>query len=341
VFAGVVVTVLCCTPFSAARPAAAVSLAGAREQATEIIAQLRADATRLDALSQEYITAQQKVEQLDTAVARTQAAIKNTRQRVGADRTNLRNDAIAAYMSGGVDGGLQSMFSGAGEKTVVTEEYRSVATGNISGAIDMLNLAEVRLHSQQDRLRWTRTEANAALARVTASRQEAEATVAAQKAILSGVKGQIATLVAQQEAQSQAKQFAAFTKRIGDAALPNVPASGGAAAAVAAAKSQIGVPYQWGGESPGVGFDCSGLTQWAWGRAGVGLPRTAQEQYDAVVHVSLSALQPGDLVFWGSGGISHVGVYVGGGNVVHAPETGETVRVDPIWNSGLVGAGRP
>ncbi len=112
---------------------------------------------------------------------------------------------------------------------------------------------------------------------------------------------------------------------------------------MAAAQSQLGVPYHWGGESPGVGFDCSGLTQWAWGRAGVSIPRTAQEQYDAIAHVSLAALQPGDLVFWGDGpgGISHVAIYVGGGAVIHAPETGEDVRVQAIWNNGLVGAGRP
>jgi cell wall-associated NlpC family hydrolase len=91
-----------------------------------------------------------------------------------------------------------------------------------------------------------------------------------------------------------------------------------------------------------VGFDCSGLTQWAWGRAGVGIPRTAQAQYGAIEHVSLSALEPGDLLFWGSrGGISHVAMYVGGGSVIHAPETGERVRIQPIWDNGLVGAGRP
>ena len=85
------------------------------------------------------------------------------------------------------------------------------------------------------------------------------------------------------------------------------------------------MPYQWGGETPGVGFDCSGLTQWAWGQAGVGLPRTAAAQYDAITHVPLSALQPGDLVFWGDGGgISHVAMYVGGGDVVHAPSTGSS-----------------
>ena len=123
--------------------------------------------------------------------------------------------------------------------------------------------------------------------------------------------------------------------------LPNLPAAGGAATAIAAAESQIGVPYVWGGESPGQGFDCSGLTQWAWRQAGVDLPRTAAAQYDAIAHVPLSDLQPGDLLFWGVGGISHVGMYVGGGDIINAPETGELVRVEAIWNNGLVGAGRP
>jgi cell wall-associated NlpC family hydrolase len=103
------------------------------------------------------------------------------------------------------------------------------------------------------------------------------------------------------------------------------------------------VPYVWGGETPGVGFDCSGLTQWAWGQAGVGIPRTAQAQYDAITHVSLSDLEPGDLLFWndGTSSIQHVAMYVGGGTVIQAPETGENVSYASIWNNGLVGAGRP
>jgi cell wall-associated NlpC family hydrolase len=73
----------------------------------------------------------------------------------------------------------------------------------------------------------------------------------------------------------------------------------------------------------------------------VDLPRTAAAQYGAVAHIPLSDLQPGDLVFWGYGGIDHVGIYVGGGDVVHAPDTGTVVQVQAIWNNGLVGAGRP
>jgi cell wall-associated NlpC family hydrolase len=112
---------------------------------------------------------------------------------------------------------------------------------------------------------------------------------------------------------------------------------------VAAAESQLGVPYVWGGESPGHGFDCSGLTQWAWAQAGVSLPRTAAEQYAAIEHISLSALEPGDLLFWndGTSSIQHVAMYVGGGTVIQAPFTGSVVSYQSIWDNGLVGAGRP
>jgi cell wall-associated NlpC family hydrolase len=106
--------------------------------------------------------------------------------------------------------------------------------------------------------------------------------------------------------------------------------------------SQIGVPYVWGGATPGVGFDCSGLTMWAWGRAGVSLPHSAAEQYADTEHVPLSDLEPGDLIFYDEGGvIGHVTMFIGGGQMVQAPETGENVQVTGIWSQGLVGAGRP
>jgi cell wall-associated NlpC family hydrolase len=103
------------------------------------------------------------------------------------------------------------------------------------------------------------------------------------------------------------------------------------------ALSQVGTPYIWGGETPGVGFDCSGLVQAAYRVAGIQLPRTAQEQYDAGPPVPAGApLQPGDLVFFGQGAtdVTHVGIYVGvqdGQSVmVDAPHTGADVRVEPF-----------
>ena len=138
------------------------------------------------------------------------------------------------------------------------------------------------------------------------------------------------------------------------------PSSGdpGDAGAVAVqwALAQIGTPYVWGGESPGAGFDCSGLVQAAYRAAGVTLPRVAQDQYDATPKLAAGTpLAPGDLVFFGSGpaGVDHVGLFVGivGGRdvMVDAPYTGADVRADafpgtpgaPFGSLVFVGATRP
>jgi cell wall-associated NlpC family hydrolase len=116
--------------------------------------------------------------------------------------------------------------------------------------------------------------------------------------------------------------------------------SGKAGIAVSAAYEQLGVPYRFAAESPGQAFDCSGLTKYAWGRAGVGLPHQSSAQYGSLPHVSQSEVQPGDLVFYYSP-IGHVGIYVGGGMMIHAPHTGDVVKVSVVhWNK-VVGVARP
>jgi cell wall-associated NlpC family hydrolase len=112
--------------------------------------------------------------------------------------------------------------------------------------------------------------------------------------------------------------------------------------AVRLAMTQIGVPYVWGGTTPDVGFDCSGLVQWAYGATGVSLPRTSQEQWLSVVHLPAgTTLQPGDLLFFGAAdGPTHVGIYIGNGLMVDAPHTGADVRVEPFDWSDYLGAGR-
>ncbi len=139
---------------------------------------------------------------------------------------------------------------------------------------------------------------------------------------------------------------------------PPAPSGRGQVAANAAI-SQLGVRYSWGGGNasgpsmgfgPGagiVGFDCSGLTLYAWAQAGVSLYHSAQVQYNDSAHVSLSQLQPGDLVFYGSSAtsIDHVAIYVGGGQVVHAPNHTTVVQYGPVhlWPGyfAWIGAGRP
>lgn len=100
---------------------------------------------------------------------------------------------------------------------------------------------------------------------------------------------------------------------------------------VAAALSQVGTPYVWGGATPGQGLDCSGLVQYAYGRANVALSHYTVAQESAGRQVSLSDLQPGDIIFWGGVGASyHDAIYIGNGQYVHAPQPGETVKVASI-----------
>jgi peptidoglycan DL-endopeptidase CwlO len=104
----------------------------------------------------------------------------------------------------------------------------------------------------------------------------------------------------------------------------------------------VGIPYRWGGESPASGFDCSGLVRWAYGRVGIDLPHSSYALYGEGRRVSDSRLEPGDLLFFE--GLGHVGVYVGRGKMVHAPQTGrdvEVVRLDgSSYGLRLIGARR-
>lgn len=126
-----------------------------------------------------------------------------------------------------------------------------------------------------------------------------------------------------------------LAQNYGQSAAGTVAPSTADGVAVAWALTQVGTPYVWGGESPGVGFDCSGLVQAAYGAAGISLPRTAQEQFDAGPKLPPGEpLQPGDLVFFGGNDsdVEHVGLYAGSDDgqavMVDAPHTGADVRVE-------------
>ena len=114
--------------------------------------------------------------------------------------------------------------------------------------------------------------------------------------------------------------------------LPASAPRSGAAGAIAAAQSQLGTPYRYGGSSPG-GFDCSGLMLWSWAQVGVSLPRTSGAQRAGTQRITREQLQPGDLVFYRNP-VGHVGMYIGGGQMVHSPHTGDVVKISPIDRMG-------
>ena len=207
--------------------------------------------------------------------------------------------------------------------------------------------------------------ARASQARVVAQRaaakQAIESKIGQQNRLLSSIKGEIAKLVAadaarqlqmareaqarlaaqQQAAQQQQSNTVVGVSAIAPAADTVVAPPPTHSNAANIAMSQLGTPYVWGGSAPG-GFDCSGLVMWAYAQVGVSLPHSSYAQYGYGVPVSRDQLQPGDLVFFD--GLGHVGIYIGGGQFVHAPHTGDVVKIsslDESWYSAtFVGARR-
>lgn len=105
---------------------------------------------------------------------------------------------------------------------------------------------------------------------------------------------------------------------------------------IAAAKSQLGVPYVWGGETESMAFDCSGLVKYAYSKAGFSLDHKAQSQYDAAKKITQSQAQPGDLIFWGTpSNVYHVAIYLGGNQMIEAPQMGANVHITTIWGIPL------
>jgi peptidoglycan DL-endopeptidase CwlO len=168
---------------------------------------------------------------------------------------------------------------------------------------------------------------------------------AAAQALLSSLKAaQRRRLEAQQAAEAATQPPTSTTTTPSTSAstntgnTPHVPASGDAQIAVDFALAQLGDPYVYGAAGPDA-WDCSGLTMGAWGAAGVSLPHSSSMQYNSGTHISISELQPGDLVFFYSP-ISHVAIYLGNGQVVHAPHTGDVVRIAPMSEMPVTGAVR-
>ncbi len=157
---------------------------------------------------------------------------------------------------------------------------------------------------------------------------------------LAEAKELLGQLEAEERDRLEAEEREAMTvSRSTERVVPDVAASGTAAAAVQYAMAQVGDSYVYGAMGPS-SFDCSGLTMFAWGAAGVALPHSSSAQYASGARVSASDLQPGDLVFYYSP-ISHVGMYIGNGMIVHAANPSTDVAVAGLYSMPYTGAVRP
>ncbi|WP_010471094.1 NlpC/P60 family protein [Streptomyces somaliensis] len=283
---------------------------------------VRARVDRLHAEAERAVeafnAADERTDRLRRDAGAARDGVARGQERVNRLRGVLGAVAGAQYRSGGIDPVLALMLSGEPD----TYLDRAAALDRIgerqAALLTGLRLAQRRL--DQERAEAARALAELERARTAAARhrRDVERRLAAARALLDSLPA------GERDALGRASR---------DPRDVPPPAAGGAAspraaAAVRAARSAVGRPYVWGANGPGA-FDCSGLVQWAYARAGVALPRTSQAQRDAGRRVALSEARPGDLVTYRPDA-SHVAMYVGGGRVVHAPHPGARVRYDPV-----------
>jgi peptidoglycan DL-endopeptidase CwlO len=223
------------------------------------------------------------------------------------------------------------LLEGLREKEVMLKEAKE----QLQNHINELEKSKVELASEQKQIEENKNqiqqdlEAAKGTLKDLMAQQEAE--LAAQRAASEETAPEI-----QQQSQTQASEVAkASTPSV---AAPNVTNSATANSVIATAKQYLGVPYVWGGSTPS-GFDCSGFTSYVYRSVGISLPRTSRAQQNVGTRISLSQVQPGDLVFRGSPAY-HVGIYIGGGQYIHAPQTGDVVKIAPFNPSKFSTASR-
>jgi cell wall-associated NlpC family hydrolase len=331
------------------------SLSEAKAKATAL--RLEVDRLRLQAeqATEAYDAAYDQLGRVVTQHLSAQRALDSAVSSAEDTSATASRRVRALYMSGGAPALYATVLQGSDIADVLTrlQSVRRVVDGDHTAS---RTAGDVVLG---------RRKAEAELAKVAARRTVLQASVADRADHVRALLQRTDQLLAQ--ADARVRQIAEEQRRAAEAAaaaraaealaraqreaslslLPSdVPAPTEAAAvAVAEASTHLGQPYLWGATGPGA-FDCSGLTLTAYRAAGISLPRTSREQWFAGPQVALGDLAPGDLLFWASdvgnpATIHHVAMYVGNGQMIAAPHAGATVKIQPVYLDGYIGANRP
>jgi cell wall-associated NlpC family hydrolase len=343
------------------------SVTAQKKKIQQLAAELNKLNDRIAQLADDYGAAQDRKAQLDVEIKASQAKVADEQAQLDQLHGVMADIAVGRFVGNNTTG-LSPLFSSAQAYSEAQQldalsniafDTGAANADNVQSLVRQFNIDTTVLQRKQD-------EATNLIATLAKKRSDGEALVQVYKQKVKDAKAKYGELV-QQEAQRQAELAqtraaaaarAALASAAAGAAGPgprggggkpfndgaNIPIppppSGKAGTAIAAARSVLGVPYVAFQASPETGFDCSGLTSWAWAQAGVAIPHQSGRQFATLPHVPIDQAQPGDLVFFYNP-ISHVGMYVGGGVMIDSPYTGATVRVVPMRWDMVVGVARP
>ena len=326
----------------ASAPGAHAGAIGAkRAQAEQVLGQLQ----KLDASAQlansRYQAANQKLRRVEHQLRVNRQALGVARGNLSQAERTLAKRLVSMYTSGDQQSSLAVILGARSLDNLISR----IEAANTMSKQDATLVHEVtgyqgEIVHHQTVLRADRAQARSLVTTRAAERSRIAGRLASERSLYASVKSQLQSLISQQQAAQAAAAHAARAAASAQVATPkgsfgvgqpvssSVP-PGRYGGVVGIAMQYIGVPYVWGGASP-KGFDCSGLVMYVFAQVGISLPHytVAQYNYPDSVSVPRNELQPGDLVFFA--GLGHVGIYVGGGNFIHAPHTGSSVRIDSL-----------
>jgi cell wall-associated NlpC family hydrolase len=351
-----------CLALVAAVPAFAdPSIGSKRAEAQAVIGQLQGLSDSLERARSQYDAANFQLAETKRQLRENAYELKIARGNLRASQRAIRKRLVTLYTSN-QDSTIEVIL---GSRSLDDMISRIDSAKNVT-SLDARVAGEVTefrrsVTEHRTRLAAARAQQEHLVAVRAAAKASIESKIAEQQQLYASIKSQIAQMVqaeqarqlqmarmaqarmvAQRQAQVQATQdtvvgISAVTPQ-SDTVVAPPPTHGGV---VAIAMSQLGTPYVWGGAAPG-GFDCSGLVMWAYAQVGVSLPHSTYALFAMGVPISRDQLQPGDLVFFD--GVGHVGIYIGGNEFIHAPHTGDVVKIssldDPWYSAEYVGARR-
>jgi cell wall-associated NlpC family hydrolase len=348
---GLVVALLL-APSLAVSPALADPLDDKRRQASNLADQIESLGDQMNSLGEDYAEALTFQSEISIEIEQAQADVAAAQAQLAQMRGTLYLSAVTQFMHGGRNSTLTNLLASSGgvQDALQRGQLMSVAMNQGALTTDSLDSTAIELTKKQTVLERKRKQAENVAANVLKRQSAAEALSARYEQLLSTVQGDLVDLLREERQRRESqllddsqRQATDFKNRYADTQRKygNIPSvSARAQTAVRAALSQLGVPYRYATSLPGRSFDCSGLTAYAWGRAGVGLPRNSRAQYNALPKIPKQLAQPGDLIF-NHRPISHVAIYLGNGTMVHAPRHGDVVKIGPVNWSKVVGVARP
>jgi peptidoglycan DL-endopeptidase CwlO len=333
------------------------SVSSKQAEAQSVMSQIQGLDANLERAVDAYNLANEKLAGIEGDLRTNKAELKLARANLRHAQRMLNAHLVALYTSGGQDTGLEVLLGATSMDDLINRlDTMNRVSDQSAEVLKQVKVFRAKVKQERERLQAAHVQQAKLVAERSAEKASIEGQLASRRQLLSSIKSQISQMQAAEQAR-QAQLAAEARARLASNGAAVLNASAGAVVStqpapvyapppskyggvVGIAMQYLGTPYVYGGASPG-GFDCSGFVMYVFAQIGVSLPHNAAAQYGYGMPVSRDQLQPGDLVFFN--GLGHVGIYIGGGQMIHSPHTGDVVKISSLtgwYASTYVGARR-